>query len=234
MVEENKPKMIYRYLGNSGLKVSVFGFGNWLNSHKEESYIVTRDCIKAMFDAGVNFFDTAEIYGNGVAETVMGRAFKELEFRREDLVVSTKIMHCGSGPNDCMLQRKHIVEGLQNSLKRLQLDYVDVVFCHRPDYETPIEETCRAMHYLVESGLTFYWGTSEWTAARIEQAIAFCEAKGLHKPIVEQPQYNMLVRDRFEKEYRDIFMSHGYGTTIWSPLASGILAGKYNDGNIPE
>jgi aryl-alcohol dehydrogenase-like predicted oxidoreductase len=138
--------MEYRYLGNSGLKVSVFSYGNWLNSNKQEDYEVTRDAIKICFDNGVNFFDTAEVYGFGNAETQMGRAFKELNLKREELVVSTKIFKVGPGVNDCFLSRKHIIEGLNNSLKRLQLEYVDVVFCHRPDFETPLEETCRAMH----------------------------------------------------------------------------------------
>lgn len=235
MVEEvKKTPMEYRYLGNSGLRVSVLSFGNWLNSNKPEDYQITKDAMKVCFDSGVNFFDTAEIYGFGQAETIMGNAFKELGFRREEIVVSTKLFKIGQGVNDAFLSRKHIIEGLNNSLKRLQLDYVDVVFCHRPDYQTPLEETCRAMNSVIENGKAFYWGTSEWTADRIAKAIEICDRLGLHKPIVEQPQYNMLHRAKFENEYRFLFQEYRYGTTIWSPLAGGILAGKYNDGNIPE
>jgi len=225
--------MEYRYLGNSGLQVSVFSFGNWLNSNTPDEYAITRDAIKLCYDAGINFFDTAEIYGAGQAETSMGQAFKELGLRRESLVVSTKIFKCGSGINDTFLSRKHIIEGIKNSLRRLQLEYVDVVYCHRPDFETPLEETVRAMHWVIENNLAFYWGTSEWPADRIAQAIELCERLSLHKPIVEQPQYSMFVRDKFENEYRRIFSEKRYGSTIWSPLAGGLLSGKYNDGVIP-
>ena len=226
--------MEYRYLGNSGLRVSVLSYGNWLNSNKEDDYTITRDAIKKCYEAGVNFFDTAEIYGNGSAEEQMGKAFKELGYKREDLVVSTKLFKCGAGVNDTFLSRKHIIEGTNNSLRRLQMDYVDVLFCHRPDYETPLEETCRAMSWVIDQGKAFYWGTSMWPADRISKAIEICERLNLHKPIVEQPEYNMLARDNFEKNYRRIFAEYKYGTTIWSPLAGGILAGKYNDGVIPE
>jgi aryl-alcohol dehydrogenase-like predicted oxidoreductase len=164
----------------------------------------------------------------------MGQAFKELGYKREDLVVSTKVFKVGNGVNDTFLSRKHIMEGIKNSLKRLQLDYVDVYFCHRPDYDTPLEETCRAMSDVIEQGKAFYWGTSMWPADRISKAIEICDRLNLHKPIVEQPEYNMLARDNFEKNYRRIFAEYKYGTTIWSPLAGGILTGKYNDGNIPE
>ena len=164
----------------------------------------------------------------------MGNAFKELNLRREDLVVSTKIYKIGSGVNDTFLSRKHIIEGLRNSLKRLQLDYVDVVFCHRPDFETPLEETLRAMSYVIDQGMAFYWGTSEWPADRIAKAIELCERLNLHKPIVEQPQYSMLWRNSFEKNYRRIFGEYRYGSTIWSPLAGGLLTGKYNEGTMPE
>jgi len=160
----SKPKMVYRYLGNSGLKVSVIGYGNWLNSDDKGSQEFTTNCIKACFEAGVNFFDTAEVYGMGEAERQMGNAFKELGLRREDLVVSTKLAIGGKGVNDKGNGRKHIIEGLDNSLKRLQLDYVDVVFSHRPDYESSLEETCAAFHHVIEQGKAFYWGTSEWPA----------------------------------------------------------------------
>jgi voltage-dependent potassium channel beta subunit len=227
-------KMEYRYLGNSGLRVSLFGYGNWLTSNTEDTYTLTRDAIKKCHDAGINYFDTAEIYGFGNAETMMGRAFKELELRRESIVVSTKLFKIGAGVNDCFLSRKHIIEGTKACLERLQMPYVDVMFCHRPDYETPLEETCRAMNTIIENGSVFYWGTSEWPADRISKAIEICERLNLHKPIVEQPQYNILHRDAFEKEQRRIFDEYKYGSTIWSPLAGGVLSGKYNDGNIPE
>ncbi|TNV77716.1 hypothetical protein FGO68_gene17686 [Halteria grandinella] len=226
--------MEYRYLGNSGLRVSVFSFGNWLNSNTQESYEITRDAIKLCFENGVNFFDTAEIYGYGEAETQMGRAFKELGLKREEIVVSTKILRSGKGVNDTFLSRKHIMEAINAQLKRLQLDYVDVLFCHRPDYDTPLEETCRAMHSVIEQGKAFYWGTSEWTADRITKALEICEKLSLHKPIVEQPQYSMFVRSKFENEYRFLFQEYKYGTTIWSPLAGGLLTGKYNEGVIPD
>jgi aryl-alcohol dehydrogenase-like predicted oxidoreductase len=165
----------------------------------------------------------------------MGRAIKELGLRREDLVVSTKLITCSyTGINDKFLSRKHLVEGCKNSLKRLQLDYVDVLYAHRPIYETPLEETCKAMHQLIEDGLTFYWGTSEWPADWVARAIGICERLGLHKPIVEQCEYSMLRRDNMEKGLRRVFESYKLGTTVWSPLASGILSGKYNDGNVPE
>ena len=165
----------------------------------------------------------------------MGRAFKELNLPREELVVSTKLFKSSTtGVNDMFLSRKHIIEGVNNSLKRLQLDYVDVIFCHRPDFDTPLEETCLALNNVIEKGLAFYWGTSEWPPERIARALELCDQFGWHKPIVEQCEYNMLARNNFEKKYRRIFSEHKYGSTIWSPLASGILAGKYNDGNVPE
>mmetsp|Transcript_9259 Transcript_9259/g.12298 ORF Transcript_9259/g.12298 Transcript_9259/m.12298 type:complete len:189 (-) Transcript_9259:524-1090(-) len=188
MAENKTPlKMQYRYLGNTGMKVSVLGYGNWVNSYDESAYELTRDSLKKCYEAGINFFDTAEIYGNGLAEKQMGRAFKELGYNRKDYVVSTKIYRIGDGPNDSFLSRKHIIEGARNSLKRLQMDYADVIFCHRPDYNTPLEETCRAMSWLIDQNMCFYWGTSEWNAARIEQAIGICERLNLHKPVVEQP-----------------------------------------------
>lgn len=234
MVEAKKVPMEYRYLGNTGMKVSVLSFGNWLNSNNKEDYEITRDAMKLCKEAGVNLFDTAELYGNGTAETLMGRAIKELEFKREEIVVTTKIWRVGNGVNDCFLSRKHIIEAIHAQLKRLQLDYVDVIFCHRPDFETPLEETCRAMNWIIENNKAFYWGTSEWPVDRIAKAIDLCDKLGLHKPIVEQPQYNMLWRNRFEHEYRRLFSENGYGTTVWSPLAGGILSGKYNDGLIPD
>lgn len=226
--------MLYRYLGNTGLRVSVVSYGNWVGSKAEEDYIVQRDIIKAMHEAGVNFFDTAEMYSGGESEKIMGRAFKELALRREDLVISTKLFKFGPGVNDGWLSRKHIIEGARNSLKRLQTDYADIIMCHRPDYTTPLEETCRAMSWLIDQNMCLYWGTSEWPADRLTQTIEMCEKLGLHKPICDQCQYSMLWRKNMEKDMRRVFSEYKYGTTIWSPLASGILSGKYNDGKIPE
>lgn len=233
-MESARDKMIYRYLGNSGLKVSVLSYGNWLTAHDPKSEEAIVKCIKRAYELGINFFDTAEIYGAGVAETIMGKAFKELNVEREELVVSTKLVKCGEGVNDSMLSRKHLTEGIQNSLKRLQLDYVDVIFCHRPDSDTPIEETVKAMDWIVEEGYAFYWATSEWTPEQITQAIEVCKRLKLNKPIADQCQYSALVRENFEKNLRLPYEDYGYGTTIWSPLAGGLLSGKYNSGEAPE
>ena len=220
-------KMEYRYLGNTGLKVSVLGFGNWVNNQSEET---TKECFLKALENGINFFDTAEIYGLGAGETCFGKTIKELNIPREKIVVTTKIFKIGDDPNDSFLSRKHIREGLKNSLKRLQLDYVDVVFCHRYDMHTPLEEVCRSMDWVIQKGWAFYWGTSEWTASQIMEAYGICDKLGLIRPVVEQCNYNMLVRQNMEVEYRDLFRRYKMGTTIWSPLESGILTGKYIDG----
>lgn len=228
-----KPEeMEYRYLGPSGLKVSALSYGNWLTSNDKALEESTIECVKRCYEYGVNFFDTAEIYGEpyGLAEIVMGKAIKALNVPREKLVISTKILKGGTGVNEVGQSRKHIIEGINNSLKRLGLDYVDVIFCHRPDLFTPVEETCRAMNWVIENGKAFYWGTSEHSAAEIEKIHACCDKLGLIKPIVEQPQYNMLHRERFEAEYGVLFDKYGLGSTIWSPLAGGLLTGKYNAG----
>ena len=217
-------KMEYRYLGNSGLRVSVFGWGNWVNNQDDK---LTLDSIKICLENGVNFFDTAEGYGFGTGELTLGKALKELNVEREKVVISTKLFKIGNDPNDSALSRKHVLEGLKNSLKRLQLDYVDIVFCHRPDRQTPIEETCKAMNNLIDLGLAFYWGTSEWESDLIMEAYKVCEELKLIPPICEQCNYNMFVRERVEDEYRDLFKKYKMGTTIWSPLFSGILTGKY-------
>jgi voltage-dependent potassium channel beta subunit len=181
-------------------------------------------------DLGVNFFDNAEAYANGNAEVVMGNVIKKAGWKRSDIVVSSKVFWGGDGPNDQGLSRKHIYEACRKSLRRLQLDYVDLFFCHRPDPNTPIEETVRAMDDLVHQGLILYWGTSEWTAADIMRAYALARELGMTPPQMEQPQYHMLHRERVEKEYLPLYREIGLGTTTWSPLASGLLSGKYNKG----
>lgn len=228
-----KPKMPYRYLGNSGLKVSVVGFGNWLTGHNPEEIENQCSIIKRAHELGINFFDTAETYGTGEAEKIMGTAIKRLKADRTTLVITTKLFWCGSDENQRGNSRKKIIESLNNSLKRLDLSYVDVVFSHRPDFQTPLQEICQAFNSVIENNKAFYWGTSEWPAAMIVRAIEICESKGWHKPICEQPQYNLFSRERFESEYRYLYEVYGYGTTIWSPLCSGVLTGKYNDG-VPE
>ncbi len=226
--------MEYKNLGSTGLKVSVIGMGSFCPSYGLTETENLKQVIKKAYDLGINFFDTAESYGYGEAETALGKIFKELKLPREQLVVATKLFWGPSlTPNDVGLSRKHIIEGTKNSLKRLQLDYVDIIFCHRADMETPVEETCRAFDYLINQGKTFYWGTSEWPADRIMDAFRVCEKLGLHKPVVEQPEYSMLNRTKLEKEYLPLFQDHGLGTTTWSPLAYGILSGKYNQG-IPK
>jgi len=223
----------YRRLGKSGLKLSELSLGAWVTYGGQVGQEVAESCMVAAYEHGVNFFDNAEGYADGNAEVVMGRAFKKLGWKREDLIISTKIFWGGPGPNQTGLSHKHVIEGVHNALRRLQTDYVDLCFCHRPDPETPIEETVRAMDILVRQGKVFYWGTSEWSVADIMRADAIARQYNLTPPSMEQPQYNMLVRDRFEREYDPLYKELGYGTTVWSPLASGVLTGKYNDG-VPE
>jgi len=225
--------MQYRYLGSSGLKVSALSYGAWVTFGTQLDVDAALACMDAAYQAGVNFFDNAEIYAQGQAETIMGQALKKSGWKRSDIVVSTKLFWGGDGPNDRGLSRKHILEGMDAALERLQMNYVDLVFCHRPDYDTPVEETVRAMSYLVNTGKAFYWGTSEWPAERIWEAHAVARREHLVPPQMEQPQYNMFHRERFEVEYDRLYREAGMGTTIWSPLASGVLTGKYNEG-IPE
>ncbi len=225
--------MIYRNLGNSGLKVSALSFGAWVTFGNQIGEEAATDLMVAAREHGVNFFDNAEAYAGGQAETMMGTIIEKLGWTRSDLVLSTKIFWGGDGPNDSGLSRKHIVEGATAALKRLKTDYVDLVFCHRPDAQTPIEETVRAMNYLIDQGMAFYWGTSEWSAEQIRQAYEIARQLGMQPPTMEQPQYNMLHRERVEKEYLPLYRDMGLGLTTWSPLASGILTGKYDDG-IPE
>jgi voltage-dependent potassium channel beta subunit len=226
--------MEYRYLGSSGLRVSALSLGAWITYGGQVGEDVTKECMVAARDAGVNFFDNAEAYAGGNAEIVMGRVIRGCGWKRSDLVVSTKIFWGGGGPNDRGLSRKHIAEGVDASLRRLDMDYVDLLFCHRPDYHTPIEETVWAMNLLIQRGNALYWGTSEWSAAEIMQAVGVARREHLIPPLMEQPEYNMFHRDRVEREYAPLYEGIGLGTTIWSPLASGLLTGKYNDGVPPR
>jgi len=225
--------MEYRFLGKSGLKLSAVSFGAWVTFGEQVDEEVAYQSMKLAYDSGINFFDNAEIYANGKAEKVMGNIIKKAGWKRSDLVLSSKIFWGGSGTNDVGLSRKHILEGTNAALKRLQTDYVDLMFCHRHDLYTPIEETVWAMNLLIQQGKALYWGTSEWSAEQIREAYHIARREHLIPPEMEQPQYNMLVRDRVEQEYLNLYREYGIGTTIWSPLASGILTGKYNDG-IPE
>jgi voltage-dependent potassium channel beta subunit len=222
--------MEFRHLGRSGLKVSALSLGAWVTYGAQVGEDAAYQCMTAAFDRGVNFFDNAEAYGTGNAEIVMGNVIRRAGWKRSDLVVSTKLFWGGKGPNDRGLSRKHIVEGIQASLTRLKLDYVDLLFCHRPDVETPIEETVRAMNFVIDRGMALYWGTSEWRADQIMEATLVARREHLIGPLMEQPQYNMLHRERVEREYARLYRELGLGTTIWSPLASGLLTGKYDAG----
>ena len=225
--------MKYRHLGASGLNVSALSYGSWVTFGDQIDTARAAECMQVAYDHGVNFFDNAEAYASGQSEKMMGQIIQKKDWTRSDLVLSTKIFWGGDGPNDQGLSRKHVIEGTKAALRRLQTDYVDLVFCHRPDPETPIEETVRAMSYLVDQGYAFYWGTSEWSAEQIRHAHAVAQREHLVPPTMEQPQYNMFHRERVEREYAPLYETPGLGTTVWSPLASGLLTGKYNDG-IPD
>ncbi|MFO1343210.1 MAG: aldo/keto reductase [Burkholderiales bacterium] len=224
--------MQYRRLGRSGLKVSELSFGSWVTYGNQVDTKSAVDCMAAAWDAGVNFFDNAEVYAKGMSETIMGEALKQLGWRRAQMVISTKFFWgINDGPNEKnTLNRKYLMQAIDGSLKRLQLDYVDLVFCHRPDPHTPIEETVYAMSDMITQGKAIYWGTSEWSADEIRAAYEIAERHHLHKPVMEQPQYNLFARERVEREYARLYADIGLGTTIWSPLASGLLTGKYKDG----
>jgi len=225
--------MKYRYLGKSGLQVSELSFGSWVTFGSQVDIDKAVELMTIAYDAGVNFFDNAEVYSNGEAEIIMGKAIKKTGWKQKDLVLSTKIFWGGDGPNDNGLSRKHIIEGLDASLARMEVEYVDLVYAHRPDIHTPIEETVRAFNQVIQQGKAFYWGTSEWSAQQIMQAYAIARQEHLIPPLMEQPQYNMFNRDRVEQEYHRLYSEIGLGTTIFSPLASGLLTGKYNQG-IPD
>ncbi|MBA2655659.1 MAG: aldo/keto reductase [Tatlockia sp.] len=218
--------MQYNYLGKSGLQISELSLGSWLTFGNQLGIDNARQCMRYAFEQGINFFDNAEVYAQGESEKIMGQVLKD--FKREDIVVSTKIFWGGEKSNAIGLSRKHLIEGTKNSLERLQLDYVDLLYCHRPDPNTPIEETVRAMDYLINSGKAFYWGTSEWSAEQIVSAHEAAKAMNCIPPTMEQPEYNLFHRHRVELEYKPLYDRYGLGTTIWSPLASGLLTGKYN------
>ncbi|KAK4143941.1 NADP-dependent oxidoreductase domain-containing protein [Dichotomopilus funicola] len=227
--------MKFRYLGNTGLQVSVFSLGGWLTYGGTQKGSIVKEILQTAWDHGIQTFDTAETYAAGASEVEMGNALKELAWPRDEYVLTTKVFF-GTGrkePNTRGLSRKHIVEGLKSSLARLQTPYVDVVFAHRPDPGTPMLEIVHAFTLAINLNLAYYWGTSEWSATQITEAIGLAEKYNLIAPVVEQPQYNAFHRERFEVEYAPLFRQHGLGTTIWSPLASGLLTGKYNEG-IPE
>ncbi len=225
--------MQYRRLGKSGLQVSEFSFGAWVTFGKQYGVDGAAEMMATAYDAGVNFFDNAEAYEQGTAEQVMGDALKKLNWSRDSYIVSTKVFWGGDKPTQRGLCRKHIFDACHAGLRRLQVEYLDLYFCHRPDINTPIEETVRAMHDLVSQGKIMYWGTSEWNARQLSEAYGVARQYGLTPPTMEQPQYNLFTREKVEADFAPLYDLMGLGTTIWSPLASGLLTGKYNEG-IPE
>jgi len=227
--------MEYRRLGKSGLQVSVLSFGSWVTFGKQIHDTTAEELMSIAYDSGVNFFDNAEIYARGKSETVMGEVLRKKKWARSSFCLSSKVYfgYEDGKPNQTGLSRKHIIEGCHAALKRLQVDYLDLFFCHRPDKNTPIEETVWAMNTLIQQGKILYWGTSEWANDEIMAAFVFAQKNNLIGPSMEQPQYNMFERTKLEKEYLLLFRDFGLGTTIWSPLSSGLLSGKYNNGT-PE
>ncbi|UKE46563.1 MULTISPECIES: aldo/keto reductase [Xanthomonas translucens group] len=228
--------MQYRRLGATGLQLSALSFGAWINVGGQIGRDEARNLIAAAWDHGVNFFDNAEVYAHGRAEQVMGDVIADLRLPRDGYCVSSKVYFgavAAPRPTQRGLSRKHVTDACHAALKRLRVDYLDLYYCHRPDADTPLEETVRAMDALVRQGKVLYWGTSEWPAARIREAAQVAQALGLQGPSMEQPQYNLLHRQRVEQEYAPLYVELGLGTTIWSPLASGLLTGKYNDGIDP-
>jgi voltage-dependent potassium channel beta subunit len=226
--------MIYNRLGSSGLQISRLSFGAWLTFGQQINYKTSEKLMHTAYEAGVNFFDNAEVYGDGKAEEVMGEILASSGWDRSTFVVSSKVFWGGQLPNQKGLSRKHIREACDAALKRLQVDYLDLFYCHRPDRNTPIEETVRAMSALVDQGKILYWGTSEWSAAEYAEAYFTARQYNLVPPSMEQPQYNLFHRQKVEADYERLYETTGMGTTIWSPLASGLLTGKYNSGKAPE
>jgi len=226
--------MNYRRLGKSGLKVSVISYGFWAMFSGKPDIDLALECLTAAYDAGCNYFDNAEVYGNGQSEVLMGEALKKAGWSRDSYIVSSKVMHGSYGehakPTQLGLSRKHVFEACHQAMKRLQVDYLDLYFCHRPDPEVPIEETVRVMTDLIQRGDVLYWGTSEWSAASIMEAYSIARQYNLIPPTMEQPQYNLLHRYRVEQEYKQLYDTIGLGTTVFSPLAAGLVTGIYNDG----
>ncbi|MGH8076881.1 MAG: aldo/keto reductase [Lysobacter sp.] len=228
--------MQYRRLGSSGLPLSAVAFGAWVTFGGQIDRGTARELIAAAWDHGVNFFDNAEAYGNGEAERLMGDVIADLRLPRDGYCVSSKVMFGAAAdprPTQRGLSRKHVTDACNDALKRLRVDYLDLYYCHRPDPDVPIEETVSAMDMLIRQGKVLYWGTSEWSAAQIREAHKLARVNHLQPPTMEQPQYNLLHRERVELEYAPLYAELGLGTTIWSPLSSGLLTGKYNDG-VPE
>jgi len=224
--------MEYKRLGRSGLQVSRISLGSWVTFGSGIDDKVAEESMKYAYDQGVNFFDNAEVYAYGKSEIVMGKILKKMNWSRDSYCVSSKVFWGTGGdhPTQRGLSRKHVTEACHDALKRLQVDYLDLYFCHRPDKETPIEETVWTMHNLIQQGKILYWGTSEWSAQEIQEAITVARQYNLIPPTMEQPQYNLFFRHKFEVEYFRLFRDYGLGSTIWSPLASGLLSGKYNNG----
>lgn len=229
--------MEYRYMGRTGLQLSVLSFGSWVSFHKQINDTIADELMGIAYDHGVNFFDNAEVYALGESEKMMGRVLKKKNWDRTSYTVSSKVFWGWRGtankPNQTGLSRKHLVEACHEALQRLQTDYLDLYFCHRPDKKVPVEEVVWTMHNLIQQGKILYWGTSEWSGVEIMEAHRVAQQYGLIGPSMEQPQYNLLERNKIENEFLMLFKTVGLGTTIWSPLASGLLSGKYNDG-IPE
>jgi len=222
--------MIYRKLGKSGLKVSAISLGSWRTYGQDESVDVCEECMRAAYDAGINFFDGAEAYGSGAAEKAMGQVFSKVKWPRDTFIVSSKVIRVGKLPTQGGLSRKHLVEACDAALKRMGLDYLDLFFCHRPDPETPLEEIVHTMNELIQRGKIFYWGTSEFSAADIESLYEIADRSGLVGPTMEQTNHSMLHRSRVDGELQPLFEKYQLGTTIYSPLAVGLLTGKYKDG----
>ena len=221
--------MNYRRLGKTGLKVSELSYGSWVTFSFQMKLKEATEMLALAYDRGINFFDNAEAYASGRSEMIMGDAIKNLGWSRDSFIVSSKVFWGGNKPTQQGLSHKHVLDACENALKRLHLDYLDLYFCHRPDPDTPIEETVRAMHTLIMQGKICYWGTSEWSASDIQEAYDIARKLNLTPPSMEQPEYNMFARDKMEDEYLGLFKEEGLGTTIWSPLCSGLLTGKYMD-----
>jgi len=227
--------MLYRHLGRSGLRVSALSLGSWVTYHNQVDVKSAVEMMAAAYEAGVNFFDNAEVYAAGQSEEVMGQALRQLKWPRLNYIVSTKFFWGLDREGDAInrkdtLNRKYLMQAIDGSLKRFGLDHIDLVYCHRPDPHTPIEETARAMNDMIVQGKALYWGTSEWSAADIRAAWELCDRRGWHKPMMEQPQYHLFHRKRVEQEYARLYQDTGLGLTTWSPLASGLLTGKYRQG----